>query len=102
MSGHEPYYRPIRNSGFQPRFTLSLFYLFGLFFLFALVLVIPELIYTYQHLPPGTEEEHLETARDVAKDIVRPRLWFAIAAAVFTTAIGLYFNVLPGLRQPRP
>ena len=99
MSGREPYYRPVRAT-LQPRFTLSLFYLAGFFFLFALILVAPELIDAYQNLPPGTQEEDLAIARDIASEVVRPRLWLAIAASVFATALGLYFNVLPGLRRP--
>ena len=101
MSGPEPYYRPVRSS-FQPRFTLSLFYLVGFFFVFALTLVVPELIDAYQHLPPGSEEEQLAVAQEVARVALRPRLWLAIAASVFATALGLYFNVLPGLRRRGP
>ena len=98
MPGSEPYYRPVR-SAFQPRFALSLFYLFGFFFLFALLLVVPELIDAYRHLPPASEEEQLAVAREISKEIVQPRLWLAIAASVFATAIGLHNNVLPGLRR---
>ena len=101
MTEPKPYYRPIRST-FQPRFTLSLFYLVGFFFLFAMVIVVPDLLDAYRQLPPGTEEEQLAVAREVASEAIQPRLWLAIAASVFATALGLYFNVLPGLRKPRP
>jgi len=74
-------------------------YLAGFFFLFALILVIPALVETYLARPPGTEEEQLAIARDVASQVIRPRLWIAIAASVFGTALGLHFNLLPGLRS---
>ncbi len=101
MSEPKPYYRPVR-AAFQPRFTLSLFYLVGFFFLFALLLVVPELIGAYRNLPPGSEEEQLAVAQNIASEAIRPRLWFAIAASVFTTAVGSHYNVLPGLRRHGP
>ena len=101
MSEPEPYYRPVR-SAFRPRFTLSLLYLFGFFFLFALLLVIPELIGAYRNLPPGTGDEQLDIAREIAKETILPRLWLAIAASVFATTLGVHYDVLPGLRHLRP
>ena len=99
MPGQEPYYRPVRAASFQPRFALSVLYLGGFFFLFALLLVVPALVDAYQDLPPGTEEEQLAVAKDIASEVIRPYLWIAIAGSVFATALGLHFNALPGLRR---
>jgi hypothetical protein len=99
MSEPKSYYRPVRGSTFQPRFTLSLFYLVGFFFAFALILVVPQLLDAFQQLPPGTEEEQLAVAREVASEAIRPRLWLAIAASVAATALGIHFDVLPGMRN---
>ena len=98
MPEQQPYYRPIR-AAFQPRFTLGILYLFLFFCVFAMALVVPVLVDTYRHLPPGTDEEQLEIMREIARESVRPRLWIAIAASVFATALGAHKGVLPGMRQ---
>jgi hypothetical protein len=95
--------RPRRAPPFEPRFTLGLLYLGGFFFLFALLVVALPLWELWQSLPPGSEEseESLARARELAREIVRPRLWLALAAALVTTAIGAWTGRLPGTsRRP--
>jgi hypothetical protein len=75
---------------------MSLIYLFGFFFLYCLVLIAPALYEVAQTLPPGPEQE--EAAKQAAQQAIQPRLAIAIGAAVFTTTLGAYFKVLPGLR----
>lgn len=90
---------PIRRPrpSFTPRFTVSLIYLFGFFFLFCLLLVAPALYEVAQTLPPGPEQE--EAAKQASKAAIQPRLAIAIVASVVTTTLGAHFKLLPGLRE---
>jgi hypothetical protein len=90
-----PYYRKV-GTAFQPRFTLSILYLFGFFFLYCLLLVAPSLLEVAKTVPPGPEQQ--EVAQQVAREVVRPRLWIAVALAALTTVLGAHYRVLPGLR----
>jgi hypothetical protein len=38
-------------------------------------------------------------AKQVARQVVRPRLPLAFGAAALTTLLGVYLGVLPGLRR---
>jgi len=93
-----PYYRKPRT-GFQPRFTLSILYLFGFFFLYCLLLVSPSLIDVMRNVPTGPEQQ--EIAKEVVRASVRPRLWIAMLLSALTTTLGAHFGVLPGLRERR-
>ncbi len=90
---------PIRRPPprFAPRFTVSLIYLFGFFFLYCMALIAPALYEVAQTLPPGPEQE--EAAKQAAQEAIQPRLVIAFAASVLTTALGAHFKVLPGLRE---
>ena len=92
-----PYYRKVGTT-FQPRFTLGLLYLFGFFFVYCLLLVAPSLVEVAQTVPPGPEQR--EAAQEVAREVVRPRLWIALALAAVTTTLCAHFRVLPGMRGP--
>jgi ABC-type sulfate transport system permease component len=92
---------PTRPATFQPRFTLSLLYLFGLFFVYCLLLVAPELSRIVEPAAPGQEEAVKQAAAEVARQALRPRLPYAFAAAVLTLLLGSHYGFLPGLR-PRP
>ena len=81
---------------FQPRFTLSLFYLFVFFFLYCILLVSPQLYEAARSVPPGPEQE--EVTKQMVREAMRPRLWIALVASVATTAIGARAGVLPGMR----
>ena len=94
MSQLPPIRRP--RPSFSPRFTVSLIYLFGFFFLYCLVMIAPALYEVAQTLPPGPEQE--EAAKQAAQQAIQPRLAIAIAASVFTTTLGAHFKILPGLR----
>jgi ABC-type sulfate transport system permease component len=87
-----------RPPTFQPRFTLSLLYLFGFFLLYCLLFVAPELYEVLRNVPPGPEQE--EAAREAAREAIRPRLLYALGAALFTTAVGARAGWLPGMRPP--
>ena len=88
---------------FRPRFTLTLLYLAFFFFLFGLLLALPELLEGARDLGPGPEEltpEELDRARDTARDALQGgRLLVALALAVIATGLGTYARVLPGLRE---
>ncbi len=91
-----PYYRKVGTT-FQPRFTLSILYLFGFFFLYCLLLVAPSLLEVAQTVPPGPEQQ--EAAQQVAHEVVRPRLWIAVVLSALTTILGAHYRILPGLQS---
>jgi hypothetical protein len=90
-----PYYRKIGGT-FQPRFTLSILYLFGFFFLYCLLLVAPSLFSLLQAMPPGPEQQ--AAAEELAREVVAPRLWLAAVLSAVTTVVGAHYRVLPGMR----
>ena len=92
------YYRKVETT-FQPRFTLSILYLFGFFFLYCLLLIAPSLLEVAQTVPPGPEQQ--EAAQKVAHEVVRPRLWIAAVLSALTTVLGAHYRILPGM-QSRP
>jgi ABC-type sulfate transport system permease component len=92
----EPHLR--RPPTFQPRFTLSLLYLFGFFLLYCLLFVAPELYEVLRNVPTGPEQE--QAAREAARQAVRPRLPYALAAALVTTVVAVRAGWLPGMRPP--
>jgi hypothetical protein len=96
MPAPSPPRRP-RPPSFQPRFTLGIFYLAFFFLLYALLLVLPELLDVLANAPPGPEQERIAQQRVHA--IARPRLAIAAVLAVLTTVAGAYYRVLPGMRE---
>jgi hypothetical protein len=80
----------------KPRFTIGLLYLFGFFFLYCFALVTPALWEVLRTLPPGPEQQ--SAAAQAAQQAVQPRLPIALAAAILTTAIGIWKRLLPGAR----
>ena len=87
-----------RAPTFQPRFTLSLFYLAGFFLLYCVVLIAPELAELVRPAAPDDEEAIKQAAAEVARNSVAPRLPIAIAAAVVTLFLATRARLLPGLR----
>jgi len=90
--------RPTPPAAFQPRFTLSLLYLFGLFLLYSLLLIAPELSEMAQPASPEQEEAIKEATAEVARQAARPRLPVAFGLAVLTLLLGAKTGLLPGLR----
>ena len=90
--------RRSRPPTFQPRFTLSLLYLFGFFLLYGLLFVAPELYEVLQNVPTGPEQE--QAAQEVTRRVVRPRLPWALAASLVTTVAAARAGWLPGMRPP--
>jgi len=82
----------------QPRFTLYVLYLGGLFLVFAMLLILPQLLDVLESVPPGPEQEAV--AKEVAQKAAAPLLLPAFLLAVLTTGLGAYYRVLPGLRAP--
>ena len=80
----------------RPRFTLLIFYLFGFFFLYCFALVAPALWEVFQSMPPGPEQE--EAAKQAAQQAAAGRMGIAAVAAIVTTGIGMYKDLLPGTR----
>jgi hypothetical protein len=86
-----------RAPEFRPHFTIGLIYLIVLFFLFALLLILPSLLEVLADVPAGPEQEKI--AYEVARQVARPRLYSAAALSVATVLIGGYYKVLPGMRS---
>jgi len=93
-----PYYRKVGPS-FQPRFTLGLVYLFGLFFLYCLILITPSLITVLKTVPDGPAQQ--QAAQEIAHEVIRPKLWIALVLAASTTVAGAHYRLLPGFRELR-
>jgi hypothetical protein len=89
---------PVRSRppSFQPRFTLGIFYLFGLFFLYSMLLVLPEMIDVLETVPTGPAQEQaaLEATRAAASE----RMPWAFVGSIATVLIGAKQGWLPGLR----
>jgi len=92
--------RSSRPPAFQPRFTLGLFYLFGFFLLYCLLLVAPLLWSMAEPATPGQQEERTQAVAEATRQAIRPKLPIALLAALATTALGARARVLPGLRRP--
>ena len=78
--------------------TVALLYLMAIFSAICFLFATPALIEVARSVPPGPEQE--EAAREAAAAAVRPRLPIALALAVLTTGLGLYFRRLPGIAAP--
>ena len=85
------------SPAFSPRFTIGLLYLIGFFFLYSLLLVLPQLLDVLARVPPGPDQQ--EIAREVARQAIRPRLAIVLALAVLSTGLGGYYQILPGMRE---
>jgi hypothetical protein len=72
-------------------------YILVFFFVYCFLLIAPALIEVLRTVPPGPEQEL--AARQVAQQVVQPRLWIALALAVATGGLGIAKGVLPGTRQ---
>jgi hypothetical protein len=78
----------------RPRFTLGMLYLFGFFFLFCLVLVLPALFEVFRSMPPGPEQQ--QAAHEAAREAAGGKLGLAFALATAATGIGMFRGWLPG------
>ena len=93
---------PDRRATLRPRFTLLLFYVAGLFLLYALLFALPDLLAGLRELPPGTgpvPPEELERAAQIAQHALGGgRVLIALLAALATAGLGIWRNALPGVR----
>ena len=85
-----------RRPTFRPRFTLGIFYLLGVFFLYAMLLVLPEMIHALKTIPPGPEQQAAVT--EALQANMRVRLGIALVAAIATVLLAAVKGWLPGLR----
>lgn len=81
---------------FRPVAALGLLYFAAFFFVFGLLLVVPELAEVLETMPPGPEQQ--VAAREAVHEAIRPRLPFALGLALLATAAGARFKLLPGFR----
>lgn len=98
MSSLPPRHRHAPAAGFRPTITLTLVYLAGFFFVFALALVLPALLPILESTAPGPEKQ--EFAKQTARAVLGPRMGLAFGLAVLTTLAGGWLRLLPGLRRP--
>lgn len=89
--------RRSRPAPFRPSFTLALAYVAGFFALYALLMILPELLRVLAEVPPGPEQQEL--AAEAAREAARPRLAYALAAALASVGLGSYLRILPGLKS---
>ena len=89
---------PTRPAPFQPRFTLSLLYLFVFFLLYSLLLIAPELSAIVAPAGPEQEEAVKQAASEIARNAARPRLLWAFGASLLSVLAGSHYGFLPGLR----
>lgn len=95
MSAQPP---PRPRATFKPRFTLSLLYLAGLFFVYCLLLIAPELGEVLRPAGPEDEAALKQAASEAARRAVAPKLPVAIVLAIATLFLGAKVGFLPGLR----
>ena len=93
---------PSRAQPFRPRFTLVLFYVAGFFLLYAMLFALPDLLAGARSLPPGPEEltpEEMAKAQEIAREALSGgKVFIALVAALATVGLGIWRNVLPGVR----
>ena len=82
---------------FRPSFTLALVYLVALFFLYAFLLIMPELMTVLRDVQPGPEQQAI--AEQAARESFRSKFPWAFALALATLGIGGWLQVLPGLSR---
>ena len=78
------------SAAFSPRFTLLLLYFFALVVLYGLLFALPALVDAYRELL---------RARETARTALAGKVPWTIVAAVATLAVGLWRDVLPGLKR---
>lgn len=84
-----------RPAPFRPRFTVGIIYLVGFTLFFMMAMVGPDLLAV---LTAGGDEAAMQQrAAEVARANARPHV--ALALSLLATALGGYFEVLPGLRE---
>ena len=86
-----------RAPEFRPSFTLALLYGVAFFFLYAFLLVMPELLSILQQVEPGPDQQ--EAATRAVQEAFRPRFPWAVGLALATLALGARLEVLPGLTR---
>jgi hypothetical protein len=86
-----------RSPVFRPSYTLLMAYVVGFFVLYALLLILPELLRVLSEVPPGPEQQRI--AEEVAREAARPRIAYAVALSLASVGLGAYLKILPGLKK---
>ncbi len=93
---------PRRTPVFKPRFTIVLLYVAGFFLLYAMLFALPDLVAGARELGPGPEEltpEEMARAQQIASNaLAGGKVLIALVASLATVGIGIWRNVLPGVR----
>jgi hypothetical protein len=93
---------PTRPPPFRPSFTLTLLYVAGFFFFYAMLFALPDLIGELRQLEPSSgplTPEELERARQVSRQALSGgKVLVALLAALATAGIGIWRHALPGVR----
>jgi hypothetical protein len=93
-----PHTRRRPAPSFHPRATLGLLYVFFFFFLYCIVLALPDVVEAARSLPPQPVPDEAQRSAEVWRQSLRGKVPFAFVAAVVTTGLGIYARVLPGVR----
>lgn len=95
--GEHPILSRRRPPAFRPSFTLALLYLAVFFFVFAFLLVMPELVGVLRDVPPGPEQQAI--AERAVREVAGPRTLWALLLALAALGFGSYLRVLPGMKR---
>src|SRR5215475_5025004 len=90
---------PRRPAPFKPRFTVMLFYVAAFFVLYALLFVAPDLIPLLGPEGQALAPDELQArAQQVAHEAMQGKVFTALVASLATVGIGVWRDVLPGVR----
>jgi hypothetical protein len=88
-----------RPEPFRPRFTIMILYLAFFFFLFGMLLAVPDLMEVIQHAGTLPEAELRARSEQITqRSLGGGRIYLALAAAAVSVGLGAWQRALPGLR----
>jgi len=88
-----------RPEPFRPRFTIMILYLAVFFFLFGLLLAVPDLMEVIRQADALPEAELRERSRQITqRSLGGGRVYLALAASAVCVGLGAWQRALPGLR----
>jgi hypothetical protein len=75
--------------------ALGMLYILALFFAYALLLVLPEMLDVLAEVPPGPAQEKI--AKEAVHEAFGGKFYIALGGAICTVLLGAHLQVLPGL-----
>jgi hypothetical protein len=88
-----------RAEPFRPRFTVMILYLGFFFFLYGLLLAVPDLMDVIRQADSLPEAELRQRSEQVTqRSLGGGRVYLALASAAVTVGLGAWQRALPGLR----